>query len=61
LQVPVTTVKKRLQYARQHLRALIGELNAAVDTVIADVLAANPQPQPAYLYSRQQSEDEYDG
>lgn len=54
LQVPVTTVKKRLQYARQHLRVLYDEVNAAMDQAIADMLkpAPKPQRQPAYLYAR---------
>jgi RNA polymerase sigma-70 factor (ECF subfamily) len=52
LQIPVTTVKKRLQYAREHLRAIIGDLNAAVDYAIAGVLPRKPemQPQPIYVY-----------
>ncbi len=57
LQLPVTTVKKRLQYAREHLRLIIGDVNAVVDTAIARVLQGNqpnpePQPQPVYVYSR---------
>ncbi|MGB7338749.1 MAG: sigma-70 family RNA polymerase sigma factor [Phototrophicaceae bacterium] len=57
LKVPVTTVKKRLQYAREHLRLMIGDLNAVVDEAIARVIQANqptpePQPQPVYIYSR---------
>lgn len=52
LEVPVTTVKKRLQYARTHLRLLVNELNAAVDDAIARVLQPQqPQQQPIYLYS----------
>lgn len=54
LKIPVTTVKKRLQYARQHLRLLIGDLNAVVDQAIARVLSpqAQVQPQPIYLYTQ---------
>lgn len=55
LKVPVTTVKKRLQYAREHLRLIMGDLNAVVDEAIARVMQANqtPQePQPVYIYSR---------
>ncbi|MGJ3239736.1 MAG: RNA polymerase sigma factor [Anaerolineae bacterium] len=57
LQVPITTVKKRLQYAREHLRLIIGDLNAVVDEAIIQVMNANknkpdPQPQPVYVYSR---------
>lgn len=55
LKVPVTTVKKRLQYARQHLRLIIGDLNAVVDEAIARVLQPSqqqPQRQPVYIYSK---------
>ncbi len=54
LEVPVSTVKKRLQYAREHLRLLVDELNAVVDDAIARVLKPQPSPQqqPAYIYNR---------
>ncbi|MCA9912286.1 MAG: sigma-70 family RNA polymerase sigma factor [Anaerolineae bacterium] len=54
LEVPVSTVKKRLQYAREHLRLLVDELNAAVDDAIARVLKPQPTPQqqPVYIYNR---------
>jgi RNA polymerase sigma factor (sigma-70 family) len=53
LEVPLTTVKKRLQYARTHLRLLVDELNAVVDDAIARVLQPQqPQQQPIYLYNR---------
>lgn len=54
LQIPVPTVKKRLQYAREHLRTIVGGLNAAMDQAIAEILppAAPPlQKQPIYLYT----------
>lgn len=54
LEIPLPTVRKRLQYAREHLRALVGGLNAAVDQALADLLppAAPPmQKQPIYLYT----------
>ncbi|MCU0513219.1 MAG: sigma-70 family RNA polymerase sigma factor [Anaerolineae bacterium] len=60
LQIPVTTVKKRLQYAREHLRSLVGGLNAAMDEVIAGVLpppAAPLQKQPIYVYPRRRRDD----
>ena len=65
LQLPITTVKKRLQYAREHLRLIIGDVNAVVDTAIARVLQANqanpePQPQPVYIYSRTQKHNNDD-
>jgi len=53
LQLPLTTVKKRLQYARMHLRLLVDELNSVVDDAIARVLQPQqPQQQPIYLYNR---------
>ncbi|MEO1290244.1 MAG: sigma-70 family RNA polymerase sigma factor [Chloroflexota bacterium] len=59
LKVPVTTVKKRLQYAREHLRLMIGDLNAVVDEAIARVMQSNqpqePAPQPVYIYSQTQA------
>ncbi|MDQ7028096.1 MAG: sigma-70 family RNA polymerase sigma factor [Anaerolineae bacterium] len=60
LQVPLTTVKKRLQYAREHLRLLVGDVNAAFDHAIASVLKKQPkpQPQPVYVYTRKQTADD---
>ena len=55
LQLPLTTVKKRLQYAREHLRLLVGDVNAAFDHAIASVLKRpEPQPQPVYVYTHEQ-------
>lgn len=54
LQIPLTTVKKRLQYAREHLRAIVGGLNAAMDQAIAEILPPQAPPmqkQPVYLYT----------
>jgi len=58
LHLPLDTVKKRLQYARQHLRGFLAELNDAVDRAFADMLIPTPPParQPIYLY--RQPEDE---
>jgi RNA polymerase sigma factor (sigma-70 family) len=58
LQVPVTTVKKRLQYAREHLRLLVRDINAVFDQAIADMLQAPPEPerQPAYIRNRRESQ-----
>lgn len=56
LEIPITTVKKRLQYARQHLRLLIGDVNAAFDQAIANVFQASKNSQqPAYLYQPQET------
>lgn len=59
LEIPVTTVKKRLQYARDHLRLLIDDLNTVVDTAIARILKPKPEPQrqPVYLYSRRKDDE----
>jgi RNA polymerase sigma factor (sigma-70 family) len=55
LQVPLTTVKKRLQYAREHLRLLIDDVNATFDHAIAAVLKQpKQQRQPVYIYAEQQ-------
>jgi RNA polymerase sigma factor (sigma-70 family) len=55
LQVPLTTVKKRLQYAREHLRLLVGDVNAVFDHAIAAVLQRRElQRQPVYLYRQRQ-------
>ena len=64
LSIPVTTVKKRLQYAREHLRAIINELNATLDSVFDDMVQQpQPQRQPIYIYNHQRYEipedDEY--
>ena len=64
LQIPLTTVKKRLQYAREHLRsimlALIG-LNDAIDQAFVDMMnPPRPQHQPIYLYSQPPQEPDSD-
>lgn len=61
LQIPLTTVKKRLQYAREHLRSFFGELNAVMDGVVAGVIPTKQphmQKQPAYVYTRRRNSDE---
>ncbi|MEO1164805.1 MAG: sigma-70 family RNA polymerase sigma factor [Chloroflexota bacterium] len=62
LDVPVTTVKKRLQYAREHLRLMIGDINAVMDEAIARVLKPQPapEPQPAYVYARRRKQSDDD-
>lgn len=61
LQVPVTTIKKRLQYARQRLRALVGELNAAMDHAVIDILKKRqPQHQPAYVFKKTSEDPDID-
>lgn len=47
LDVPVTTVKKRLQYAREHLRDFFMDLNAAVDMAIDEMFKPGTPPEPA--------------
>ena len=61
LHIPVTTVKKRLQYAREHLRLLVGDVNAAFDQAIASVLKQpQKQPQPVYIYTNQNDTESVD-
>lgn len=63
LNIPLATVKKRLQYAREHLRGLITGFNETIDRAIY----GNPEPQqqyqPVYVYSRKRRhirpDDEY--
>jgi len=61
LHIPVTTVKKRLQYARQHLRVMIDEFNQVVDQAF-DEMFSQPEPkrqrQPVYLYNRRRKDDD---
>lgn len=52
LAVPVTTVKKRLQYAREHLRALMGGVNAAMDQAINEIIPPPPAQQRVTLRSQ---------
>ena len=63
LNIPIATVKKRLQYAREHLRGLIIGFNETIDRAIY----GNPEPQkqyqPVYVYTRDRrqirSDEEY--
>lgn len=63
LNIPLATVKKRLQYAREHLRGLISGVNETIDRAIY----GNPEPQqkyqPVYIYIRNRRyikpDDEY--
>lgn len=63
LNIPLATVKKRLQYAREHLRGLIIGFNETIDRAIY----GNPEPkkqyQPVYVYTRKgrqmRRDDEY--
>lgn len=53
LNLPLATVKKRLQYARQHLRGLISGFNETLDRAMSGESSASDQYQPAYVYVRQ--------
>ncbi len=53
LNIPLATVKKRLQYARQHLRGLISGFNETLDRAISGDSRSKDQYQPAYVYIRQ--------
>jgi RNA polymerase sigma-70 factor, ECF subfamily len=63
LDIPLATVKKRLQYAREHLRGMIIGFNETIDRAIY----GNPEPQkkfqPVYIYTRNRRpihpDDEY--
>ena len=63
LNIPLATVKKRLQYAREHLRGMIIGFNETIDRAIY----GNPEPQkqyqPVYIYTRNRRQirpdDEY--
>lgn len=61
LNIPLTTVKKRLQYARQHLRGLISGLNETLDRAIAGEPATSERYQPAYapIQQRRRKSDRY--
>lgn len=58
LNIPLATVKKRLQYAREHLKGLISGFNETLDRAIY----GNPEPQkqyqPVYIYTRRRDIDE---
>ena len=49
LGVPLATVKKRLQYARAHLRGLLAGINEGFDRAFA---SEPPEYQPVYVYRR---------
>ena len=57
LNIPLSTVKKRLQYARQHLRGLISGFNQTIDRAIAGDVSAKDSYQPAYAPIRQRDID----
>ena len=52
LGIPVSTVKKRLQYARDHLRSLFTGFNDSIDRVIYGEPAPKQQFQPVYINPR---------
>lgn len=55
--IPVATVKKRLQYARQHLRMLVADFNETLDRVLQPQQPRR-QFQPIPI-QRRRPEDEY--
>lgn len=63
MDIPLATVKKRLQYAREHLKGMIIGFNETIDRAIY----GNPEPQkqyqPVYVYTRRRRpyppQDEY--
>ena len=50
LNIPLATVKKRLQYAREHLRGLITGFNETLDRAIYGKPPPQQQYQPIYIY-----------
>lgn len=52
LNLPLVTVKKRLQYAREHLRGLISGFNETIDRAIQGDQEPQKQYQPVYIYQR---------
>jgi hypothetical protein len=57
LQIPVTTVKKRLQYARQHLRGVMASM---LDVVVPTAPVPVPIPVPRHHpIPNQRHEDEF--
>ncbi|MDE2856683.1 MAG: sigma-70 family RNA polymerase sigma factor [Chloroflexota bacterium] len=60
LNIPLATVKKRLQYARQHLRGLISGFNETLDRAISGDSRSKDPYQPAYVYIRQRRRRDVD-
>lgn len=52
LNIPLATVKKRLQYAREHLRGLISGFNESIDRAIYGEPERKQQLQPVYINNR---------
>ena len=52
LNIPLATVKKRLQYAREHLRGLISGFNDSIDRAIYGEPEPKQRLQPVYINSR---------
>jgi RNA polymerase sigma-70 factor, ECF subfamily len=63
LNIPLPTVKKRLQYAREHLRGMIIGFNETIDRAIYGNPESKKQLQPVYIYRRNRPpilpDDEY--
>ena len=57
LNIPLATVKKRLQYARQHLRGLLSGFNETLDRAMTGEAAAQ-ELQPVYIYRRVRRQEE---
>jgi len=54
LGIPVATVKKRLQYARQRLKGLVYDLNVVISVLLIGIFVQpilQPALQPAYAYA----------
>ncbi|GAB1422731.1 hypothetical protein MASR2M15_29700 [Anaerolineales bacterium] len=46
MHLPLNTVKKRLQYARGHLRGFLSDLNVVIDWMLGDTAPEQPVLQP---------------
>lgn len=56
LNIPLATVKKRLQYAREHLRGIITGFNESIDRAIYGEAKPKQQLQPVYINNRRRHE-----
>ena len=61
LNIPLTTVKKRLQYAREHLRGLFSGFSETLDRAIYTEPQPPKQLQPVYIYRRERRRYKQEG
>ena len=58
LNIPLATVKKRLQYARAHLRNLLTGFSETFDRTVYGELPSSKEFQPVYIYRRRPTRKE---